>query len=147
MPAKPVDVTPSAINLFSKGGVYDASETGTAFRDAEDRPVESLEGGAVVASDWAGLRQKPCVHSLYVVAARWNFSARPSALAGNTHTGSEFAVRHVSPLPVIDNEYGENTPDARWPEGELTGTFGIKFWHCADQWTEVGFVTDAFSLG
>jgi len=36
---------------------------------------------------------------------------------------SELAVRHVSPLPLIDNEYGENTPDARWPEGELSGTF------------------------
>ena len=31
MPAQPVDATPSAINLFSKGGVYDAPETGRAF--------------------------------------------------------------------------------------------------------------------
>jgi hypothetical protein len=27
VPAQPVDATPSAINLFSKGGVYDATET------------------------------------------------------------------------------------------------------------------------
>ena len=53
MPAQPVVATPSAINLFSKGGVYDAKETGEAFCDAEDRPVEPLEGRAVVASDWA----------------------------------------------------------------------------------------------
>jgi hypothetical protein len=32
--AQPVDATPSAINLFSKGGVYDASETSEAFRGA-----------------------------------------------------------------------------------------------------------------
>jgi len=49
VPAQPVDATPSDINLFTKGGVYDASETGEAFCDAEDRYVESLEGGAVVA--------------------------------------------------------------------------------------------------
>jgi hypothetical protein len=33
VPAQPVDATPSAINLFSKAGVYDATETGEAFRD------------------------------------------------------------------------------------------------------------------
>ena len=49
MPAQPVDATPSAINLFSKGGVYDASETGEAYRGPEDRHVGSLEGGTVVA--------------------------------------------------------------------------------------------------
>src|ERR1700674_1382579 len=87
LPVQPVDATPSAINLFSKGGVYDARETGKAFRDAEDRPVEPLEGGTVVASDWAGLREEPCVHSLYVVAARRDCSGSASALAGNTHTG------------------------------------------------------------
>jgi hypothetical protein len=47
--AQPVDPTPSAINLFSKGGVYDAIETGEAVRDAADQHVESLEGGTVVA--------------------------------------------------------------------------------------------------
>ena len=31
MPAQPVDATPSDMNLFSKGGVYHASETGEAF--------------------------------------------------------------------------------------------------------------------
>src|SRR6202790_3383945 len=31
VPAQPVDATPSAINLFSKGGVYDAREIGRAF--------------------------------------------------------------------------------------------------------------------
>jgi hypothetical protein len=49
VPAQPVNATPSDINLFSKGGVYDSRETGEAFRDAEDRPVEPLEGGTVVA--------------------------------------------------------------------------------------------------
>jgi hypothetical protein len=39
VPAQPVDATPSAINLFSKGGVYEASETGEAFREPEDRHV------------------------------------------------------------------------------------------------------------
>jgi hypothetical protein len=28
VPAQPVDATPSAINLFAKGGFYDAGETG-----------------------------------------------------------------------------------------------------------------------
>jgi hypothetical protein len=32
VPAQPGDATPSAINLFSNGGVYGASETGKAFR-------------------------------------------------------------------------------------------------------------------
>jgi hypothetical protein len=33
LPAQRVDATPSAINLFSRGGVYGASETGEAFRE------------------------------------------------------------------------------------------------------------------
>jgi hypothetical protein len=37
VPAQPVGATPSNLNLFSKGGVYDARETGEAFRDAEGR--------------------------------------------------------------------------------------------------------------
>ena len=49
LPAQPVDATPSAINRFSKGGVYDTTETGEAFLDPADRHVEPLEGGAVVA--------------------------------------------------------------------------------------------------
>ena len=49
MPAQPVDATPSAINLFSKGGVYDAAATGKAFRDPAERHVEALEGRTVVA--------------------------------------------------------------------------------------------------
>jgi hypothetical protein len=49
MPAQPVDATPSVINLFSKGGVYDASKTGEAFCCAEDRAVEPLESRTVVA--------------------------------------------------------------------------------------------------
>src|SRR5882762_1244627 len=49
LPAQPVDATPSAINLFSKGGVHDASETGKAFREPADRHVELLEGGTVIA--------------------------------------------------------------------------------------------------
>ena len=44
LPAQPVDATPSAINLFTKGGVYDATTMGEAFRDAENRHVEPLEG-------------------------------------------------------------------------------------------------------
>src|SRR5882762_3014582 len=35
-PARPVDATPSAINLFIKGGVYGATETGEAFRMQRD---------------------------------------------------------------------------------------------------------------
>jgi hypothetical protein len=49
LPAQPVDATPSDINLFTKGGVYDATKTGEAFRDAENRHVEPLESGTVVA--------------------------------------------------------------------------------------------------
>ena len=49
LPAQPVDATPSAINLFTKGGVYGARETSEAFREPADRPVEPLEGGTVVA--------------------------------------------------------------------------------------------------
>ena len=49
LPAQPVDATPSAINLFTKGGVHDASETGKAYRDAEERHVGPLEGRTVVA--------------------------------------------------------------------------------------------------
>src|SRR5713226_9949312 len=75
------------LNLLSNGGVYDARETGEALRDAEDRPVEPLEGGTVVASDWARLRQGTCVHSLSVVASWWDCSANPSAFAARTHTG------------------------------------------------------------
>ena len=87
LPAQPVDATPSDINLFTKGGVYDATKTGEAFRDAADRHVEPLEGGTVVASDWTRLRQKPCVDSLYVVAARRDCSDSASALAANAYTG------------------------------------------------------------
>jgi hypothetical protein len=36
LPAQPVDATPSAINLFSKGGVYGATEMGEAFREPTD---------------------------------------------------------------------------------------------------------------
>ena len=81
MPPQPVDATPSAINRFSKGGVYDTTETGEAFLDPADRHVEPLEGGAVVARDRASLRQGPCVDSVYVVAARRDRSGSPSALA------------------------------------------------------------------
>ena len=45
MPAQLVDATPSAINLFSEGGVYGAKKTGEAFRDAEDRPVDRWKAG------------------------------------------------------------------------------------------------------
>jgi hypothetical protein len=49
LPAQPVDATPSDINLFSKGGVHDATDTGKAFREPAERHVEALEGGTVVA--------------------------------------------------------------------------------------------------
>jgi hypothetical protein len=37
------------ISLFSKGGVYGASETMEAFREPADRDVGPLEGGTVAA--------------------------------------------------------------------------------------------------
>jgi hypothetical protein len=43
VPPQPVDATPSAVNLFSKGGVDDATETGEAFPDPADRHVEPLQ--------------------------------------------------------------------------------------------------------
>jgi hypothetical protein len=49
MPAQPVDATPSDMNHFSKGGVFDRRWTGRAFRGAENRHVAPLEGGGVVA--------------------------------------------------------------------------------------------------
>ena len=49
LPAQPVDATPSAINLFSKGGVYDATTTGKAFREPAERHVDALEDGTVIA--------------------------------------------------------------------------------------------------
>jgi len=56
MPAQPVDATPSDMNGFSKGGVYDATNPGAAFVCAEGRSVAALESGAVVTRDRAGLR-------------------------------------------------------------------------------------------
>ena len=47
--SQPVDATPSDMNHFSKGGVYETRKTGHAFRGAEDRHVAPLEGGRVVA--------------------------------------------------------------------------------------------------
>jgi hypothetical protein len=44
--AQLVDATPFAIDLFSKGRVYDSTRTDQAFRRAEDLQVEPLEGGA-----------------------------------------------------------------------------------------------------
>jgi len=49
VPAQTVDATPSDINLFFKGGVYDATETVKAFLGPAERHVEALEGGTVVA--------------------------------------------------------------------------------------------------
>jgi IS30 family transposase len=51
--------------------------------------VGPLEGGTVVASDRACLRQGPCIHSVYVVAARRDCSGHPSALAAHAYTGGE----------------------------------------------------------
>jgi len=44
-----------------------------------------LEGGTVVAYDWARLRQAPNVHSLSVGASRWDCSGSPSARAAGTY--------------------------------------------------------------
>src|SRR5713101_3365319 len=38
-----------------------------------------LEGGTVVAYDWARMRQAPYVHSLSSVPSRWNCSGSPSS--------------------------------------------------------------------
>ena len=37
--SQPVDATPSDMNHFAKGGVYETRKTGQAFRGAEDRHV------------------------------------------------------------------------------------------------------------
>src|ERR1700694_299396 len=55
------------------GKAYDAREPEVqidAFGEPADRHVGPLEGGTVVACDRASFRQGPCVHSVYVVAAR-----------------------------------------------------------------------------
>ena len=49
--------------------------------------MEPLKGGAVVTSDWARLRQEPCVDSLSVVASLWDCTGSPPALTANTQTG------------------------------------------------------------
>jgi hypothetical protein len=49
VPAQPVDATPSDINLFSKGGVYEIQAAVQAFGAAAERHVEALEGRAVLA--------------------------------------------------------------------------------------------------
>jgi hypothetical protein len=54
VPAQPVDATPSAINLFSKGGVYGATETGEAFREPTDRDLGPLEA-TFRKEDFSGL--------------------------------------------------------------------------------------------
>ena len=64
VPTQPVDATPSAVNLFTKGGLFDASEMGQIFLGTADRPPGPLEGETVVAWDWACLWQEPCVDSL-----------------------------------------------------------------------------------
>jgi len=94
VPAQPVDATPSDTNLHLKGGVYDPSEAREAFRDAENRAVESLEGRTVVAWDWAGPGQGPRGHSLFVGASWWDCADSPSTLGANTHTGG--AGRYLS---------------------------------------------------
>jgi hypothetical protein len=66
-----VDATPSDVNLLCKGVVYDPRETGGAFCDAEERDLELLEGGTVVARDRARLREGSFVHSFLVIATRW----------------------------------------------------------------------------
>src|SRR5450759_5026788 len=87
MPAQPVDATPSDTNLLLKGGVYDASETREAFCGAEGRAVGPLEIGTVVERDWAGPRQGPCGHSLFVGPSWWDCSGHPSALSAITDPG------------------------------------------------------------
>ena len=49
LPAQPVDATPSDINLFTKGGVYDPRETVWAFGGAKEGRVAPLECGRFVA--------------------------------------------------------------------------------------------------
>jgi hypothetical protein len=49
LPAQPVDATPSDINLFTKGGVYDPKETVWTFGGAKEGRVAPLEGGRFVA--------------------------------------------------------------------------------------------------
>src|SRR6266852_9495648 len=85
--AQPVDATPSGINLLFKGGVYGTRETCGVFCGAKDRHMAPLEDGAIVAYDWARIWQATYVHSLSVVALRWDCSGSPSALAASTHTG------------------------------------------------------------
>jgi hypothetical protein len=89
VPAQPVDATPSAINLFSKGGVYGATETGEAFREPADGHVGPLEGGTVVTRDRAGLWQESCGRSLPVDASWRDCSGRVGARCSRLHWRSE----------------------------------------------------------
>jgi hypothetical protein len=66
VPAQPVDATPSDTNLLLKGGVYGASEARETLCGTEGRAMEPLESGTVVERDWAGSRQGPCGHSVFV---------------------------------------------------------------------------------
>jgi len=58
VPAQPVDAIPSAINLFSKGGVYGASAKGEAYR------VNKLS--------FAQPRGKIYFHLRYMLEFRWH---------------------------------------------------------------------------
>jgi hypothetical protein len=63
-------------DLF-KGGVYDPREAIETFGHGEEGHLESMEGRAVLACDWARLWQATSHHSQAVVAT-WRHSSRPA---------------------------------------------------------------------
>jgi hypothetical protein len=113
--AQPVDATPSGINLFSKGGIYNAREPGEAFCDAEGRHVEPLEGGAVVASDWARLPEEQgeeTYSNLMTIRLEMDFAA--TAFAAGRPSNRRADGRHT-PTRRDNHKLTEMEPDELRP--------------------------------
>jgi IS30 family transposase len=92
VPAQPVDATPSVINLFSKGGVYDATETGKTFGDAANRHVEPLEGDLI-----GGTKNS---HIATLVERHSRFTMLVKVPSKDTATVVAALGRHVRRLPA-----------------------------------------------
>ena len=108
LPARPVDATPSAINYFSKGGVYDALETGTVCRDAEDRYIAPLErdgrgfGAAAVSGPPFLINYLSAVYT-YVAGFRGAVHWKPRA-------GSELVSQGWEECMIFRGLNGGNSP-------------------------------------
>jgi hypothetical protein len=81
--------------------------------------VEPLEGGRVVASDRAGVRQEPCVDSLSIVAARRDCSGRPNGFEANMP--EEEWIKTLEDGRKVKFIYQELAEDAAFITAQLAG--------------------------